>query len=127
MNKQFVITASILIGLSIILGAFGAHGLKQFVEADAIEIFEKGVKYQMYSGLALLIIGLSTSKFNFKLFMFYNLNIIGIIIFSGMLYALTFKGIYPALKICGAIVPVGGFFLISSWVVLIIQLIKKQN
>jgi len=127
MNKQFVITACILIGLSIILGAFGAHGLKKLVEPDAIEIFEKGVKYQMYSGLALLIIGLSASKFNFKLFMFYNLNIIGIIIFSGMLYALTFKGIFPFLKICGAIVPLGGVLLISSWVILIFQLIKKQN
>ena len=66
MNKQFVITACILIALSIILGAFGAHGLKNLVEADAIEIFEKGVKYQMYSGLGLLVIGLSASKFNFS-------------------------------------------------------------
>jgi len=127
MNRQFVITASILIGLSIILGAFGAHGLKNIVDTDAIVIFEKGVKYQMYSGLGLLIIGLSASKFNFKLFHFYNLNTIGIIIFSGMLYALTFKGIYPSLKICGAIVPVGGVLLISSWIILTIQLIRKQK
>ena len=58
MNREIVIAGSVLILLGIILGAFAAHGLKSLIDADGILIFEKGVKYEMYTGLGLLIIGL---------------------------------------------------------------------
>jgi uncharacterized membrane protein YgdD (TMEM256/DUF423 family) len=126
MNKTFVITASILICLSIILGAFGAHGLKDLVEQEALTIFDKGVKYQMYAGLALLAIGLSADKFDFDLKWFFRTLLIGVIIFSGLLYLLTFKEYNPSLRIAGAIVPVGGTLMIISWVILLFNIIKKK-
>lgn len=125
MNKTIVLTAAILICLSIILGAFGAHGLKSMVEAESLAIFDKGVKYQMYTGLGFLAIGLAADKLSFDLKWFYRLGLIGVIIFSGMLYALTFKELEPALKVCGAIVPIGGVLMISSWGILIFKLTKK--
>lgn len=126
MNRSYVIIASILICLSIILGAFGAHGLKDVVETDALEIFDKGVKYQMYTGLALLAIGLSADKFQFDLKWFFRLLLIGVIIFSGMLYLLTFKQYNESLKICGAIVPIGGTLMIISWGILLFKLIRTK-
>lgn len=97
------------------------------VDSDSLAIFDKGVKYQMYTGLGFLAIGLAADKFSFELKWFYRLGLIGVIIFSGMLYALTFKEIEPALKICGAIVPIGGVLMITSWFVLIVKLLKKVN
>ncbi|MEZ4921826.1 MAG: DUF423 domain-containing protein [Crocinitomicaceae bacterium] len=126
MHKPIVITASILICLSIIFGAFGAHSLKDLVEAGALEIFDKGVKYQMYTGLALLAIGLTADKSNFELKWFFRLTLIGVIIFSGMLYLLTFKEYNESLKICGAIVPIGGTLMIISWIILIVKLIRSK-
>jgi uncharacterized membrane protein YgdD (TMEM256/DUF423 family) len=127
MNKKMVITAAILICLSIGLGAFAAHGLKSIVASTEITIFEKGVKYQMYTGISLLVIGLAADKFKFDLKLFHRLSVLGIIIFSGFLYLLTFKEMYYSIRIVGAIVPVGGTLMISAWIVLIIQLMKHQD
>lgn len=127
MHKKMVLTASVLICISIILGAFGAHGLKEIVAENELIIFDKGVKYQMYMGLAFLIIGLSANQLKFELKWFFALALIGVIIFSSMLYLLTFKELIPSLKICGAIVPIGGTLMIISWVVFIVKLIRKAN
>jgi len=69
MNVKFVITGIVLIIIGIVLGAFGAHGLKaQLVNfPEKLESFETGVKYQMYSGFSFLIIGLNASKFTFSI------------------------------------------------------------
>ena len=52
-NKNIVVTASILAAITIAIGAFGAHGLKQLVDAKSVATFENGVRYQMYHCLAL--------------------------------------------------------------------------
>ena len=57
MNKTILITASLFGILSIVLGAFGAHGLKDLISTEAIQTFETGVQYQMYHAIALLFIG----------------------------------------------------------------------
>lgn len=126
MNKNIVIAGSVLILLSIILGAFAAHGLKSVIDAEGISIFEKGVKYQMYTGLGLLIVGLNSNKLAFNLKWFYRLNILGLAIFSGFIYILAFKGIVPEIKFLGAIVPIGGTLMIAAWLSLLINLIRKQ-
>lgn len=125
MNRSIVITAIILIATSIILGAFGAHGLKSMVNAEGLEIFDKGVKYQMYMGLGLLAVGLSADKFEFSLKGFFITGLIGVLIFSILLYILSFKEIYPGIKFLGAIVPVGGTLMIVSWCLLLFKILKK--
>ena len=59
MNKRILILAAILGLTSVIIGAFGAHGLKQVLNADQLQTFEVGVRYQMYHALFLLFIGLT--------------------------------------------------------------------
>ena len=54
MNKSTLITASIFGVLGIVLGAFGAHGLKELITPEAQQTFETGVRYQMYHALFLL-------------------------------------------------------------------------
>jgi uncharacterized membrane protein YgdD (TMEM256/DUF423 family) len=125
MNKEIVLGGSVLIVLSIALGAFGAHGLKDIVDARGIEVFNTGARYQMYSGLACLIVGLSADKLNFSLKWFYRLQMLGIIIFSLFLYLTALQSILPSAKLFGAIVPIGGVLLIVSWVIFIYKLIKK--
>jgi uncharacterized membrane protein YgdD (TMEM256/DUF423 family) len=127
LNKTIVITAAILICLAIITGAFGAHGLKKIVNQEGLVIFDKAVKYQMYMGLAFLAIGLAADKISFNLKWFFRLGLSGVIIFSGLLYILTFKELEPSLKICGAIVPIGGTLMIVSWVIFIVNLFKSKD
>ena len=125
MNKEIVIGGSVLIVLSIAVGAFGAHGLKDVVDNHGIEVFNTGARYQMYSGLACLTIGLSADKLDISLKWFYRLQLLGIIIFALSLYLAAFQSIYPQAKIFGAIVPVGGVLMILSWSVLVFKLLKK--
>ena len=126
MNREIVRAGSVRILLSIILGSFAAHGLKSVIDANGILIFEKGVQYEMYTGLGLLIIGLNANKFSFDMKWFYRLNMMGIIIFSGFIYILAFKGIMPEIKFLGAIVPIGGTLMIAAWLSLLVNLIRKQ-
>ena len=82
MNKKIVITAAALLAVAIILGAFGAHGLKAIVSPEKVESFETGVKYQFYSAFGLLILGLNTAKFHFSLKVVNSLLLIGTFLFS---------------------------------------------
>ncbi len=60
-DKNMVITASFLTAVTIALGAFGAHGLKNIVTDSALGTFETGIRYQMYHCLAILVLGLTPS------------------------------------------------------------------
>jgi len=111
--------------LAIILGAFGAHGLKAHVSVENIQTFETGVRYQMYHALFLLFVG-STSLVSagYKNIIFY-LVIIGVVLFSGSIYGLATNQLSSFnFKSIGFITPLGGLFLIASWVVLIINFVK---
>lgn len=112
--------------LSIILGAFGAHGLEGKISEHGIDVWNTAAEYQMYAGLGLLIVSLSASRFDFDIKWFARLLIVGTIIFSGLLYFAALQDIYPALKILGAFVPIGGTLMIVSWGVLIVNLMKSK-
>ena len=128
MDKTFLVLGSLLAGLSVILGAFGAHGLKQVASQDTVAIFQTGVQYQMYHALALLFIGILYERFPNN---FVNLSGLfflgGILLFSGSLYLIT--GLKAANKVIspgvGIITPIGGLLYITGWVLLLIGLLKK--
>lgn len=122
MDKKITVTGAILILLGIILGAFAAHGLKDFISSEAIVIFEKGVRYQMYMGFGFLIVGFNASKIQLRLRLFYLFGILGTVIFSGCLYAYTLTDV----KMFAIIVPIGGTLMILSWLLLIIKLAKQK-
>ena len=128
MDKTFLVLGSLLAGLSVILGAFGAHGLKQVASQETVAIFQTGVQYQMYHALALLVIGILYERFPNN---FVNLSGLfflgGILLFSGSLYLIT--GLKAANKVIspgvGIITPIGGLLYITGWVLLLIGLLKK--
>ncbi|MCO5231666.1 MAG: DUF423 domain-containing protein [Chitinophagales bacterium] len=129
MIKTIFTTASIFGALSVAFGAFAAHGLKGQLDPYSLEIFQKGVEYQNHHALALLAIGLIAIKFPGQLIGFAaNFMTAGVLLFSGSLYLLATRsilGIDEWAKILGPITPIGGLFLITSWILLAIHVIKN--
>ncbi|MBU2950737.1 DUF423 domain-containing protein [Tamlana agarivorans] len=127
MDKKILVTGAVLGMLSIILGAFGAHGLKALISAEAIQTFETGVRYQMYHAFLMLIVG-GTSFVSLKTKKaVYYLVLIGVVLFSGSIYGLatnTLSGF--DFKSIGFVTPVGGLFLILGWIAMFIDLIKNK-
>lgn len=124
MNKKIVITAAALLALAIVLGAFGAHGLKAIVSPEKVESFETGVKYQFYSAFGLLILGLNAAKFHFSLKAVNSLLLIGTFLFSFSIYFLSLQEyLQVKLSFLGPITPLGGVLMIAAWIVFIVKLI----
>ncbi|RMA66340.1 DUF423 domain-containing protein [Ulvibacter antarcticus] len=115
-DKKIVVVACILAAITIGLGAFGAHGLKEMLSQESLSTFETGVRYQMYHSLAILILGLSTqipSKVKKIVFWFF---LFGIIFFSGSIYLLSIKQLLSFnVSFLGPITPIGGLLFILGW------------
>lgn len=123
MHKKFIQIAAVLGAITVILGAFGAHALKQLLPANALATFETAVRYQFYHVFALLLTGILYKEFSNKFVRSAgHLFIIGIILFSGSLYLLTYLEATETIgyRGIGAITPVGGLCFISGWVLLAI-------
>ena len=128
MHKMFLIIGTILAGLAVALGAFGAHGLKKIVDADTVAIYQTGVQYQMYHALALLAVGILADRvqngiINYAGFLF----IAGIVFFSGSLYLIaSLKAMNKEISTgVGLMTPVGGMLFICGWILLLFALLKK--
>jgi uncharacterized membrane protein YgdD (TMEM256/DUF423 family) len=128
-DKNIVVVASFLTAITIGMGAFGAHGLKNLVDASALNTFETGIRYQMYHCLALLLLGLAPLvpiKIKKTVFWFF---VFGMLFFSGSIYLLALNSILPfdATKI-GFITPIGGLLFILGWIWFAIKMLtlKKQ-
>lgn len=128
MNKKILIAATVLGMLSIVLGAFGAHGLKALVTDEGLASFETGVRYQMYHALFLLIVGLNDKiRLKTKRLLFI-LILIGLLFFSGSIYALATNDLSSFdFKKIAFITPIGGVLLIFSWLVLLWEFIKNND
>ncbi|MGB0915719.1 MAG: DUF423 domain-containing protein [Crocinitomicaceae bacterium] len=125
MSKKTVLTGAIFIALAIILGAFGAHGLKDVLTEAQSKSFETGVRYQTYHGLALLILGFNASKFKGINTILY-LVLAGVIVFSGSIYLLATQDVLGAsLSFLGPITPIGGVLMIAAWGVFIVKIMRS--
>lgn len=96
-------------------GAFGAHSLEQYVTPERLQVFETGVRYQMYHALALLFVGWAAGegpgwKVRWSGYLFVG----GMVLFSGSLYVLVLADV-PWL---GAITPLGGLAFLAGWFLL---------
>lgn len=127
MNKKLLITGAILGIIGIVLGAFAAHGLTKLIDADAIKTFETGVRYQIYHAFFLLILGGTTFvSLKTKKMLFY-LVICGVIFFSGSIYGLATNALTAFnFKTIALITPVGGLFLILSWTMMLVDIIRNK-
>ncbi|USG64574.1 DUF423 domain-containing protein [Brevibacillus ruminantium] len=123
--RIFLLLGAINGFLSVALGAFAAHGLKQKLDEYAIGIFQTGVTYQATHALALIAVAVliklfpGSSTLNWAGWCFF----IGIILFSGSLYALSLTNV----KVLGAITPFGGVLFLIGWALLAIQAWKSAS
>jgi uncharacterized membrane protein YgdD (TMEM256/DUF423 family) len=128
MHKGFLITGSIIGALAVILGAFGAHGLKKIVPAETISTFETAVKYQFYHAFALILTGILAEKFSSQWMAYAGYAfIIGLLLFSGSLYLLTSLKATGTVGLSGIgiITPFGGLFLVAGWICMMMAFIRS--
>ncbi len=125
MKKKLLVTGSILGLLAVILGAFGAHGLKESLSPEALNSFETGVRYQMYHAFLFLLAGASFKLSEKALKTLFYLVLSGIILFSGSIYLLTTKSITGIdISSIAWVTPIGGALLIAGWTTLLFNFIK---
>ena len=121
------IKIAILFGTTaIILGALGAHSLKEIISSENLTSFNTGVKYQIYHAILILILSLNNEKFNKNLIKSLTLITIGTILFSCSIYILSLDKIIDLkLSFLGPITPIGGTLLIIGWLNLFFAIKKK--
>ncbi|MFT6983740.1 MAG: uncharacterized membrane protein YgdD (TMEM256/DUF423 family) [Crocinitomicaceae bacterium] len=127
MNKKIVITGAALILIGIVLGAFGAHSLKKVVDASQVFSFETGVRYQIYHGFALIILGANADRLLFNSKWVIRIMLIGVAVFSLSIYLLVLQGpMGVSLKFLGPITPIGGLLMILGWGLFIKNLLSQK-
>jgi uncharacterized membrane protein YgdD (TMEM256/DUF423 family) len=110
--RKTLAVAGALIALATVLGAFGAHALKAQLSPDKLAVYETAVRYHFIHALGLLVIGVLLRWLDGKLLRWSAaLVLVGIILFSGSLYLLTFG----ASRLVGVATPLGGLALIGGW------------
>tara|TARA_B100001167_G_scaffold103060_1_gene62986 strand:+ start:482 stop:850 length:369 start_codon:yes stop_codon:yes gene_type:complete len=115
MERIFFGLGSILAGIAVGLGAFGAHGLRGILSPEDLVTFETGVRYQMYHALALLGVAWAVTQWETVLLEWTGwLFVLGILVFSGSLYILVLTG----QRWLGAVTPLGGLAFILGWILL---------
>ncbi|OYW19631.1 MAG: hypothetical protein B7Z54_03345 [Sphingobacteriales bacterium 12-47-4] len=127
MHKRYISMGAALAGLAVALGAFGAHGLKKIVPPEAVDTFQTGVQYQMIHALALILAGILVEKFSSRFLSYAAICFgLGILLFSGSLYLLTYLKATSTIGLggWGLITPVGGLAFILGWVFVVWAVVK---
>ncbi|GGE41563.1 DUF423 domain-containing protein [Psychroflexus planctonicus] len=127
-QRKFLILGSIFGVTAVILGAFGAHALKEMLSAEALASFETGVKYQMYHALLLLFLGVEKRIQPKAKNAIYYLLLVGIIFFSFSIYLLATNNYTNFdFKSIAFITPIGGTLIIIAWFVMLFSFFKKNK
>jgi len=125
MSRLFLITAALLLALAVILGAFGAHGLRAHVDAQQLATWQTAVQYHLIHALGLL--WLSTMLNQRPPMRYLNtvgwLLVAGVVLFSGSLYLLALTG----WRFLGPITPLGGVAFIAAWLLLAWSALQKKG
>lgn len=122
--KRSLLLGSSLLALAVLIGAFGAHGLKNLVAADKLVTFETGVRYHFYHAFGLLFLGIfkqqfQTLKVNVSSWAF----LVGILLFSFNCYFYVLSG----MKFFAMIVPVGGLLFVLGWIALTLEIRNSKT
>lgn len=132
MNKNYLRFAAFSMAVAVMLGALGAHALKSVLDAETLEVFKTGVRYQAWQTLAIFIVQFIPEKFlskksknNISL-----LFVIGILLFCLSIYLLSLRtqlSLGGFTSVLGPITPLGGLCFISGWIYLGIALFRKDS
>jgi len=126
MKTSIVLTGTLFILTGIVLGAFGAHALEKQLTIEELDSFQTGVQYQLYHGLALLVLGFNFDKIKRPSFLCWGI-VLGTVLFSGSIYLLVLDALMGVkLSFLWPVTPLGGTLLIVSWGTLVYQLIRKN-
>lgn len=114
---NWTVTGALLMAAAVVLGAFGAHGLRDKLDAYSLSVFEKAVFYHFLHAIGILVIAVlarvNTIPLRAQAAVSWLL-LAGIILFSGSLYALAISGV----RALGAVTPLGGLAFIAGWLLL---------
>jgi len=135
MSDKNIVVIGISGALCVALGAYGAHGLKDYVESgkmnsELLNAFDTGVKYQMYHTLAMLMVFLlNLQKPDKKLYWANRLFFAGIVLFSGSLYLLSTRLVTEMewLRFLGPVTPLGGLLFMAGWILLGLSALTKTK
>lgn len=119
---------ALLGGAAVALGAFGAHGLKKIASPETVNTFQTGVQYQMYHAFALIFTAILFERYAGSLLQWAGYCFaLGVVLFSGSLYALTAMKASGKVGMegIGIITPFGGLFFIAGWVLLLLSVLRK--
>ena len=124
MPKMFLSIAGTLAALAALLGAFGAHGLKAKLAPEMMAVYQTAVQYHMWHALGLAIIALALPQWPHLTLLRWAawLMVLGVVLFSGSLYALALTEI----KMLGAITPFGGLAFIIAWIMFAAAMWKSK-
>ncbi|MGH7228524.1 MAG: DUF423 domain-containing protein, partial [Nitrospiraceae bacterium] len=112
MPQTFFLFGSLFAFLAVAAGAFGAHSLKASLPTEMLTVFETAARYQMYHALALCAVGWASHQYRHVALRLAGwLFVLGILLFSGSLYALAFSGA----RWLGALTPLGGLAFLAGW------------
>lgn len=117
MKEAVLICGGIFGTLAVVFGAFGAHGLKKFLEQEQLKSFETGVKYQMYHALLLILAGILFPFSGYSQNLMGWFLILGVFFFSFSIYGLVLsaaKG--KKMAFLGPVTPLGGLLLVMGWI-----------
>jgi uncharacterized membrane protein YgdD (TMEM256/DUF423 family) len=128
MNKRIIITASLLGMLAVVLGAFGAHGVKPKISLEEMQTWQTAVDYHFYHVFALLFLSTFSRVRSRLINISYWFFTVGIVLFSGSLYILAAKSLLDLTQISfiGPITPVGGLCFIIGWTALLLAAIRNR-
>ena len=128
MIKRIIITASLFGILAVILGAFGAHGMRAKISPEELKTWETAVHYHFYHVFALLFLSTFSRVRSRLINSAYWFFTFGIIIFSGSLYLLAAKSVLGITQtsLLGPITPLGGLCFIIGWIALLLAAIRNK-
>jgi uncharacterized membrane protein YgdD (TMEM256/DUF423 family) len=118
MHRTYIKLGALIGALSVIMGAFGAHKLKQLLAPELLSSYQTGVTYQFYHAFALLAAGILYKRYQNKWLEWAGrFFILGIILFSGSLYLLTALQATREIGLegFGILTPIGGLLLVAGW------------
>lgn len=123
--EKIIVVGALFGAFAVLFGAFGAHGLKDFLIAhQMLEVYDTAVRYQFYHVFAIFITAFCMNEYQSKILKWaFVLFVVGILMFSGSLYILAIT----QYKMMGMITPIGGVFLIIGWVCIAASFFRRLN
>jgi len=128
MERKIIATAALFGMTAVILGAFGAHKLKELLAPEMLASFETGVRYQMYHAFLLLFTANYPAIADKTRKTVFWLTTAGVLLFSGSIYLLSTREIIGIdFRSIGFVTPIGGLLLIAAWAILLINFASKKS